>query len=77
MINMLSLNSLTLSPDNVRKTPPRQNEQEELMASIKAHGLLENLVVQKRGTVTYEVIAGGRRLLALKTLAERGALQDS
>jgi len=74
MIKSLPLNSLTLSPDNVRKTPPTQADQIALMASILAHGLLENLVVKNRGTATYEVIAGGRRLQALKTLAERGEI---
>jgi len=42
----VSLNDLVLSPLNVRKTPPSAAEQEELKASLAAHGLLENLVVR-------------------------------
>src|SRR5204862_7886959 len=46
-------------------------------ASIAANGLLENLVVHPnrhgRGD-TYEVVAGGRRLAALKLLAKRNTI---
>ena len=48
---------------------------EELAASIAAHGLLQNLTVklvtpgEDEGRARYEVIAGGRRLAALKKLA--------
>ena len=35
---------------------------------------LQNLQVQKGGTGKYEVVAGGRRLAALKLLAKRKAL---
>jgi ParB family transcriptional regulator, chromosome partitioning protein len=45
---------------------------EELAASIAAHGLLQNLQVRpaaKGGK--FEVAAGGRRLAALKLLAQR------
>ena len=49
------------------------------MASIKAHGLLENLVARADdpapdGAVRFAAVAGGRRLAALKALAEDGTL---
>ena len=53
--------------------------EEQLRASIKAHGLLENLVARADepdadGIERFAVVAGGRRLAALKTLAENGTL---
>jgi len=47
---------------------------EELAASIEAHGLLQNLQVMEAASGTFEVVAGGRRLAALKLLAKRKAL---
>jgi ParB family chromosome partitioning protein len=71
------LSSLTLSPLNVRHTPPTKIE--ELAALIKSQGLLQNLVVvsepakgKKAGGFT--VIAGGRRLRALQLLAKQGVI---
>ncbi len=66
---------LQRSKANVRKTRAKENVK-ELAASIDAHGLLQNLTVRKaksRNTkeVTYEVVAGGRRLAALQLLAKR------
>lgn len=45
-IQYIPLNQLILSAQNVRKIPTSASEQAELKASIQAHGLLENLVVQ-------------------------------
>ncbi len=78
-IRCLPLNSLIPSPQNVRKTPAEGAAFEQLKASIAAHGLLENLLVQPAeangdGADRYEVIAGGRRLAALRVLAEEGAV---
>jgi ParB family chromosome partitioning protein len=73
------LSKLTASDANMRKTA-RDSGLEELAASIAAHGLLQNLTVRpvldEAGTATdkYEVVAGGRRLLALKLLAKRKLL---
>ena len=71
------LSSLTISPMNVRRTPPTKIE--ELAALIKSQGLLQNLVVvsepakgKKPGGFT--VIAGGRRLRALQLLAKQGVI---
>ena len=79
LIREIPLSCLALAPENVRKTPANQFAEAELVASIKAHGLLENLVARaddpdSDGTERFAVVAGGRRLAALKALAEDGAL---
>jgi ParB family chromosome partitioning protein len=68
-IEMIPLNKLVLSPANVRKTGALTGI-EELAASIKAHGLLQNLQVRPSEKGKYEVVAGGRRLAALQRLAK-------
>ena len=62
------LNKLVASPLNVRKTGGQTID--ELAASIRAHGLLHNLVVTRAKGDKYQVIAGGRRLAALVKLAK-------
>ena len=79
LIREVPLSCLALAPENVRKTPANQFAEAELVASIKAHGLLENLVARADdpapdGAVRFAVVAGGRRLAALKALAEDGTL---
>jgi ParB family chromosome partitioning protein len=75
----LPLNRLHPSPDNVRRTGGEEGMR-ELKASILAHGLLQNLNVRRevgpRGGPTgrYFVVAGGRRLAALHSLAEAGKI---
>ena len=72
----ISLAKLTPSPANVRRTGAGAGI-EALAASLQAHGLLQSLVVRpkldKEGQATdrYEVVAGGRRLAALKLLAKQ------
>ena len=74
----IPLNKLVPSPFNVRKTGGQSLE--ELSASIRAHGLLHNLVVAeqvgpgKNGSQTFQVIAGGRRYAALVKLAKEKAI---
>jgi ParB family chromosome partitioning protein len=63
------LAALTPSPDNVRRYQSEAGLS-ELVASIAAHGLLQNLTVRPKGG-TFEVVAGARRLAALKTLAKQ------
>ncbi len=46
LVRQVPLDRLVLAPENVRKTPPDRVAQAELEASIRAHGLLENLVVR-------------------------------
>lgn len=64
------LNKLTVWTGNVRKM---QNSDgiDALAASIKAHGLQQNLVVRKDGK-KFAVVAGGRRLKALQQLSKAG-----
>jgi ParB family chromosome partitioning protein len=69
-IQMIPLIQLVRSPANVRKTGPSVGI-EELAASIAAHGLLQNLQVRAAAKGKYEVVAGGRRLAALKLLAKQ------
>ena len=73
MIRAVPLSQLELSAANVRKTPASQADNDELKASIAAHGLLENLVARPLGLVDgvdrYAVLAGSRRLAALQSLA--------
>ena len=78
-IRCLPLNSLIPSPRNVRKTPAEGAAFEQLKASIAAHGLLENLLVQPaqgngEADGRHEVVAGARRLAALQVLADDGAI---
>jgi ParB family chromosome partitioning protein len=77
----IPLRKLGRSSLNVRKTGA--DSIEDLAASILAHGLIQNLTVAKRLTPTkgsaktkdagdtYEVVAGGRRLAALQSLAKQ------
>ena len=77
LIREVPLSRLALAPENVRKTPADPIAEAEMKASIATHGLLENLVVRMDGPAdagAYAVIAGGRRLAAMKALAEEGAI---
>ena len=75
----IPLTQLRRAADNVRKT--RINADiASLAASIEAHGLLQNLTVRRlpangSDKRNYEVVAGGRRLQALKLLAKRRKLE--
>ena len=78
-IRDIPLCRLALAPENVRKTPPDEAAEVQLRASIAAHGLLKNLVARPDapdadGVERFAVVAGGRRLAALQTLAESGTL---
>lgn len=72
----IPLSKLRLSADNVRKTGTG-SDLEELAASIATLGVLQNLTVRPipskngRSKDSFEVVAGGRRLAALKLLAKR------
>ena len=78
-IREIPLSRLALAPENVRKTPADPLAETEMKASIAAHGLLENLVARPDGADPanddrYAVVAGGRRLAALKALAGDGTI---
>jgi ParB family chromosome partitioning protein len=69
--------NLVLSPLNVRKKAGGGIE--ELASLIASQGLIQNLTVtaqgkKGRGAVKFEVVAGGRRLAALKLLTADGRL---
>jgi ParB family chromosome partitioning protein len=68
---MIPLSQLSLSPLNRRRTGGKNVS--DLVASIPAHGLLQNLIVMPAGE-GFEVIAGGRRLRALQQLEAEGRL---
>lgn len=66
-------NKLILSKQNVRKAKPRKETDEELKANIRAHGVLQNLVVAAvEGTDQYEVGGGGRRWRLVGDLIKEG-----
>lgn len=71
--SFIPIGKLSVHPDNVRRTD-RRAEIETLAASIEAHGLLQNLTVVAREDGRYAVVAGGRRLAALKLLAKQGRI---
>ncbi len=60
------LSQLSGSKINPRKVKAGREAHQRLVASIKSHGLIEPLVVQKTGEESYTVIAGHRRLAALR-----------
>jgi len=64
---------LKLSPLNVRKS--KRQHIEALADDIAAHGLIHNLVAYKNGK-GYAVVAGGRRLEAIRLLQRQGRLPD-
>lgn len=79
-LTTIPLDKLAHARANVRKTEPKA-ALDELMASIEALGVLQSLTVRpqkSKGTKknakpngAYEVLAGGRRLRALKALAAK------
>lgn len=78
-IQQIPLSKLIPSDLNVRRTN-RDAGVKELAASIEAHGLIQNLTVRKvlKGkskAVLFEVVAGGRRLAALKSLVKKKAIK--
>lgn len=64
------LQALRLAPENTRQEADPA-ALEDLKASIREQGLLQNLVGYQEGGTVY-VVAGGHRLRALKALAEEG-----
>jgi len=60
------LSKLVASKNNPRRIKPEREAHRRLVASIRAHGLLEPLVVHTIEEGKYRVIAGNRRLAALK-----------
>jgi ParB family transcriptional regulator, chromosome partitioning protein len=71
--SLIPLTQLDKSDLNVR-TSIDKGAMQELQASILAHGLMQNLVVVKSKGNRYNVIAGGRRLAAMRALQKGGKL---
>lgn len=67
------VSKLVVHDDNVRRTDKRADI-ETLAASIAAHGLLQNLSVVRLDDGRYAVVAGARRLAALRLLVKQGRL---
>lgn len=67
------VSKLVVHDDNVRRTDKRADI-EALAASIAAHGLLQNLSVVRIEDGRYAVVAGARRLAALRLLIKQGRL---
>jgi ParB family chromosome partitioning protein len=72
-IQLIPLNKLSASKFNVRKAN-RKADIDALAASIAAHGILQNLSVIPNRQNRFEVVAGARRLAALKSLSQSGAI---
>lgn len=72
---LIAVSRLEKSPLNARRTV-RPDGMGELKASILAHGLMQNLVVTEARDGIYHVIAGGRRLEAIRSLQSEGKLAD-
>lgn len=70
---LIEVKKLDHSPHNARRTHSGKAA-EELKASILAHGLMQNLVVTLADGGRFRVIAGGRRLTALRQLQAEGRL---
>ena len=76
-VRNIPLDQLVLSPANVRQTPATAAEDAALEASIRAKGILQNLIVHPTpidGKGVYEVDAGGCRLKILQKLASEGVI---
>nr|WP_246831582.1 ParB/Srx family N-terminal domain-containing protein [Thioclava sp. L04-15] len=69
-IRMIPLDQLEPSPLNVRKVAASATDDAELLASIREIGIKQNLVVHALSETHFAVDAGGRRLKALKQLAD-------
>jgi ParB family transcriptional regulator, chromosome partitioning protein len=72
-LQLIAASRLEKSPLNARRTVTKTG-MEELKASILAHGLMQNLVVTDAGDGVFHVIAGGRRLEAIRSLQSEDKL---
>ncbi len=70
----VALSALRPSKDNPRRSVD-QATIAGLAESIKADGVLQNLVVKQEKEGCFRVISGNRRLLALKLLKRQGSIQ--
>ena len=77
-MELIEASKLKVSADNARQTKTDKSQDDELKASIKAKGLLQNVVVGPENPVTgiHQVYAGGRRLNAIIDLIKEGHLDQ-
>src|SRR5581483_11849109 len=75
-VTTIALNKLVPWTGNVRKTAGADTALAELAASIAAHGLLQPLVAQPEKRGKFAVVAGSRRLEALRRLAAEGVIAE-
>lgn len=75
-IEHIALSKLVPSKENVRRTNSQAGIL-ELAASIEAHGLIQNLTVRKGAKGKFEVVAGARRLAALRLLEKDGRFEKN
>ena len=74
-IRNIPLSQLVLSPANVRKTPATAAEDAELEASIRAKGILQNLIVHPAtgaATGVYEVMPAAAGSGSCRSLPPKG-----
>lgn len=71
-ITRVKLSDIAPNPAQPRKSFS-ENAIVELAGSIRRYGLLSPLIVRKTGPETYELVAGERRLRALRLLGENDA----
>ena len=74
MLKEIPFKQLVASPINVRTLSASKHADVELIMSIKEVGVLQNLVVAPTKKNAFEVVAGGRRFAALKTLVREKKL---
>lgn len=75
-VTMVAVNSLVQSALNVRKQAPDAAKLAELAESIKAVGVVQNLVAFEQPDGLFAVAAGGRRLAALQQLLAAGDIDN-
>ncbi|MGA5657844.1 ParB/RepB/Spo0J family partition protein [Rahnella contaminans] len=73
-VEMVPFSQLALSPLNVRKAEPDTAKLQELADSIKAVGVLHNLIVHRLPDGQLGAAAGGRRFRAMNLLLSAGAI---
>jgi ParB family chromosome partitioning protein len=74
----LQINQLVKSELNVRQSGVSKAEDEQLYASILAHGILQNLLVEpKNEQGLYPVLGGGRRFKQLIKLVKKNKLKST
>ena len=74
----IPFNKLMKGSRNVRTVKPNRNADKQLIANIRALGILQNLVVEPSPAQEgkFEIIAGGRRWSSVGVLVKSGDFPD-